>query len=146
MDNNQQFNNQMMNNGQNPYMGAVYGQAPVLEQKPRKGLGIASLVFGIISLLCCCLGTPIGLIGIILAIVALVKKNGKGLAIGGLVTSIIGLVIGIFVGGYCLLVGVMTAEVMQDPEIQEMMESGDYTEEEFNQLIEEIVYEEMGIY
>ncbi|MDO5560752.1 MAG: DUF4190 domain-containing protein [Oscillospiraceae bacterium] len=64
------------------------------ENKGGKGMAIASLILGILSLLCCCIGFPFAIIGLILAILVLVKrKNGKGLAIGGLITSIICLAI-----------------------------------------------------
>ena len=55
---------------------------------PKKGLAIAALVVGIISLLCCFVPV-IGIIAIILAIVALIKKQGAKPA------AIIGLILGI---------------------------------------------------
>lgn len=61
-----------------------------------KGLSIAALIMGILSMLCCCIGFPFAIVGIILAVIVLVKgKNGKGLAIAGLITSGITLVISI---------------------------------------------------
>lgn len=54
-----------------------------------KGLSIAALVFGIISIVSCCtvfLSIPCSIVAIILSIIALKqKKNGKGLAIAGLI-------------------------------------------------------------
>jgi hypothetical protein len=56
---------------------------------PKKGLAIAALVVGIISLLCCFVPV-IGIIAIILAIVALIKKQGaKPAAIIGLILGIV---------------------------------------------------------
>ena len=78
-----------------------------MEEKNGVGLSVASMVLGILSLVfgCCfyCLAFPCSLLGLILAAVSLKgKKGGKGMAIAGLVTSIIGIipaVIGIALGG-----------------------------------------------
>ena len=69
-----------------------------MEQKQGNGLGTASLVIGIISLLLsCCYGGVIGVVGIILGVIAISKNNSqKGTAIGGIVTSAIALAITIF--------------------------------------------------
>ena len=37
------------------------------EQNASKGLSVASLILGILSMLCCCIGFPFAIIGIILA-------------------------------------------------------------------------------
>lgn len=70
-----------------------------------KGLSIASMVLGIIALVFFCfvyICIPCGIISIILGGVALAtKKAGKGMAIAGLVCSIIGIAIYVI----CLLVG-----------------------------------------
>ncbi len=66
--------------------------------EPRQGLAITALVLGILSVLTFgCLGVG-ALTGLILGIVALMRANrqpdvygGKGLAIGGIVTSLVGL-------------------------------------------------------
>ncbi len=63
-------------------------------------MGIAGLVFGILSLILCWVpfvGPILGIIGIILSAVGMAKNNYKGCGIGGLVTAIIGLIIGIIV-------------------------------------------------
>ncbi|MDO5100067.1 MAG: hypothetical protein Q4D52_00660 [Eubacteriales bacterium] len=64
----------------------------------NSGTSIASLVLGILSLVLCCCG-PIGMIlGIIGLILALVSKKGKpfqSLALAGLITSGIGIVLGL---------------------------------------------------
>ena len=63
-------------------------------EERKKGLSIAALILGILSMLCCCIGFPFAIIGLILAIIALVKNSGaKGAAIVGLITSIITLII-----------------------------------------------------
>lgn len=74
---------------------------PVAEQKLSSGLAIASLVCGILGILTGIFiysGVSLGLAGIVLGIVALVKvKNGtasgKGLAIGGIVTGVLSFVV-----------------------------------------------------
>lgn len=74
---------------------------PVAEQKLSSGLAIASLVCGILGTLTGIFiysGVSLGLAGIVLGIVALVKvKNGtasgKGLAIGGIVTGVVSFVV-----------------------------------------------------
>ena len=64
-------------------------------QQQSKGLAIASMVLGIVSLVLFCIwwiSIPAGVIGLILAGVSLAtKKGGKGMAIAGLVCSIIGI-------------------------------------------------------
>lgn len=70
-----------------------------------KGLAIASMVLGIVSLVFFCfvyICIPCGLISIILGGVALAnKKPGKGMAIAGLVCSIVGIAIYVI----CLIAG-----------------------------------------
>ena len=66
------------------------------------GLGIASMVLGIVALVfSCCLyyvSLPCALVGLILGAVSLAKKKpGKGMAIAGLVCSIISIVPAIIV-------------------------------------------------
>ena len=82
-----------------PYGGDIY-------KKPGEGndtsaMAIVSLVLGILSvLICCCYGVPsiiFGIAGIILAVLSR-KDTGNtlsGLAIGGMICSIIGLLLGI---------------------------------------------------
>ena len=61
----------------------------------KKGLSIIALVFGILGLVLCWvpyLGLICCLVGIIIGIIALVKKNQKGTAIAGLICGIIGII------------------------------------------------------
>ena len=64
-------------------------------QKQSKGLAIASMVLGIVSLVLFCfayISIPAGIVGVILGGVSLAtKKAGKGMAIAGVVCSIIGI-------------------------------------------------------
>lgn len=80
-------------------------QQPNNMANQSKGLSIASMVLGIIALVFFCfvyICIPCGIISIILGGIALAtKKAGKGMAIAGLVCSIIGIAIYVI----CLLVG-----------------------------------------
>ena len=94
-----------MNNGY-PGMGQIPPQVPQMPQMPPmmpppqqggKGLAIASMVLGIVSLvLCFCvwISVPCAIIGLILGIVSLAKHApGKGMALAGVITSGIGVVL-----------------------------------------------------
>ena len=77
----------------------MQGGYPGYQPTPSSALAIASLILGIIGLLSGWLsfGGVLGLVGVILGIVALVKvKNGtasgKGMAIGGIVTGALGMI------------------------------------------------------
>lgn len=117
-------NNNFPNQPQNQY---AYNPQPANNNSEKKGLAIASLVLGIVSLtICCCFGWLPGIIGAILGIVALVKQHGgRGMAIAGLITSILGFLIGIY-----FLIGMITG-------------SGEFAEE-FKKAFEEQYYEETG--
>jgi hypothetical protein len=61
----------------------------------------AGLIFGILSLTCCCCGFPFGLLGLVFSLVGLSQINanpqlhaGRSLAIAGLVLSILSLLLG----------------------------------------------------
>lgn len=82
--------------------GPQYPQVGYQQPKP-KGLAIASMVIGIVSLVLCALavlGIVGGLAAIALGIVALVKKQSTGMSVTGLVTGGIALLasIGILIG------------------------------------------------
>lgn len=96
--------------GVNPYMAPNAYGAPVNNANPNNGFAIGSLICGIVGILCCCCcggGTVIGIVGIILAVVSRGKNGGKmsGLAIAGLVCSIIASVFGIIGAIYMLGAG-----------------------------------------
>ena len=78
----------------------MQGGYPGYQPTPSSALAIASLILGVIGLLSGLLifGGALGLVGVILGIVALVKvKNGtasgKGMAIGGIVTGALGMIV-----------------------------------------------------
>ena len=68
-----------------------------MEEKKSNGLGIASLVLGIVSIVFSFIGLStigliIGIVGIVLGVMAR-KKNPTGMAKAGLICSIIGTVL-----------------------------------------------------
>ncbi|WP_294640948.1 DUF4190 domain-containing protein [Rothia mucilaginosa] len=83
----------------------MQGGYPGYQPKPGSGLAIASLICGILGVLTGIFifsGLSLGLAGIVLGIVALVKvKNGtasgKGMAIGGIVTGALGMIVAVVV-------------------------------------------------
>lgn len=73
------------------------GVEPEPIKKEGRGLEIAALVFGILSLIICCCNGVFGLIGLVLSIVALAKGKRSGLSIAGLICSIIALLMALSV-------------------------------------------------
>ena len=71
---------------------------PVNTRPLRQGLAIASMVLGILSIILCCIfGGVLALPGLILGIISLAtKRDGSGMAIAGIITSLFGLLLGIF--------------------------------------------------
>lgn len=64
-------------------------------EEPKKGIGIAALILGIVSLIAWCLpfmGYPVTIAGLVLGIIG-IKKSVKGMSVAGTVMSGIGLVI-----------------------------------------------------
>ncbi len=73
----------------------------VVIQSDKKGFGIAGLILGVVSILCCmCLGAGLvfSIIGGIFSIISVVKGSGTGRTLGiiGLVLNILGLVLNAF--------------------------------------------------
>ena len=85
----------------------------VEEKKESKALEICSLVFGILSIVCCSCYGIFGIVGLVLSIVALATGKKSGLSIAGLICSIIGVVLTIVM----LVIG------FSSPEYQEIMQS-----------------------
>ena len=86
-----------------PYSDHSYGMPAKLPQ----GMAVSSLVLGIIGLLLACLafGAVFGIVAVILGVVALGRvrrgvNGGKGLAIAGIVTGVLAVLIGIIAGIY----------------------------------------------
>lgn len=61
------------------------------QQNEGKGLSIASMVLGIVSVVLCCLwyvSLPCAILAIIFGVIGM-KRDGKGMAIAGLVLGIV---------------------------------------------------------
>lgn len=80
------------------------------------GFAVTGLIFGIFSLLtaCCCSGLPFNLLGVIFSAIALAQisrqpgvYSGKGVALAGLIVSIVSLLLGI---GFMVLSLVLNPE------------------------------------
>lgn len=66
-----------------------------VQNEGGSGFGIAALVLGILALLTFCIpciNLLLAILSIIFAIIQLVRGNAKGLAIGGLITSILSII------------------------------------------------------
>ena len=92
--------------GQQPWQQSPYGGTPLGAQRPKmeNGLGVAALVLGILAVLSgwIIVGGVLGILAVIFGIIGIRKANrgradNKGMAIGGLVTGLIGIAISIFV-------------------------------------------------
>lgn len=100
------------------------------QEKPEGsiGFGVASLVLGIIALITFCtfcLNVPCAILAIIFGIIQLVRGNGKGLAIGGLITagvSIIAMIV------FWVVIGVGM------PKMSDMSDFNSYMKKYENQL------------
>lgn len=71
--------------------------SPDKEGNGNIGFAIASLICGILSILCCCfvwLALVLGIAGIVLGVISLTQKyDGKGMAIAGIITGGVGLLL-----------------------------------------------------
>ncbi|MDO4254176.1 MAG: DUF4190 domain-containing protein [Kocuria sp.] len=128
---------------QNPY-DQPYVAPPVT---PGRGLAIASVVLGVISVLLFFLGLTflLAVLGLVFAIIALVKArkvpgSRKGMSITGLVLNIIGLILGGIALIFWVFVGGAALQILQDPAGQECITQ--YTEdqnmEKYRQCIEQV--------
>ncbi|GAA4484134.1 hypothetical protein GCM10023191_006840 [Actinoallomurus oryzae] len=70
-------------------------------RQQRKGLGVTTLVLGIaalVTLLVCGLGVVVAIAGLIVGTIAVVRDNGRGMAVTGMVLSALALLIAIAAG------------------------------------------------
>ena len=82
---------------------ATSGYAAVQSGPKTNSMAVAGLIMGILSVTCglCCYGAPFNLLGIIFSLIALsqlksdpISQQGRGVAIAGLILSILGIVVG----------------------------------------------------
>ena len=98
MDNNYNGYEQQPNSAQfndNPIPNqTVYTQDPSVsgEPKPQKGMAIASMVCGILSITICCGTGILAIVAVVLGIISIKKPGCKGMALAGIITGAIGLV------------------------------------------------------
>ena len=96
--------NQANGNVKSGFDGYSYAGGDLYEnpKSEKKGLGIASMVLGIVSIVCCCMGGYAIICSILAIIFAAIRMKIKadGFAIAGLITGIIGL---LFNGGILIL-------------------------------------------
>lgn len=149
--NEQDFNQQPAYAPQQPYAQQPYAQQPyyappVEPQNPGKGLGIASLVLGIVSFLCC---NPLYLFSIIAIICgAIGRKKSKevdmknGTATAGLVLGILPIAISVVITVVYIVIAVIMIATMGFDEFMWTMEE---FIEEFIYVFEDILYE-FGLY
>ncbi len=125
--------------GGNGYQYNPYGGAPREPQrgphgkKMNVGLGIASLVIGIISLMCFCTGLNVilAILAIVFGIVQLATCESKGLAIGGIVMAAISIMLTAIT--YGLLFSNVTFTDMMKEEVQQNFQD----DEDIQQFLEE---------
>ncbi len=81
-----------------PPMGAPMGGAP---QPQGKGMAIAALILGIVSVALCLywfIALPAGIAAIVLGVLARKRGVGAGMALAGIITGSIGAVLGLIIG------------------------------------------------
>ncbi len=84
-----------------PVAPAILAAAPM---RSTNGFAVASMILGILSLvlLCCCYGLPFNVLGMVFSIIALgqirgdpQRYEGAGMAIAGLVLSVLSILLGL---------------------------------------------------
>ena len=113
------------------YNATDYTQADYAPTGGKKGFAIASMICGILALLCCCSGFgdfALAIAAIVLGIIALVKAfDGRGMALTGVITGAVGLILALIMGILSLSAGGLT-EMMEDvpiPGVEDIMDEMD---------------------
>lgn len=89
--------------GQQPYNNQYYQNNNLNNEKKQNGMGIASMILGIVSTVigcCACyyLSIPLGIAAVILGILSIRKQETtKGFAIAGIITGSIGIVVSLII-------------------------------------------------
>ncbi len=100
------------------YSDATAGYTAVPEKKKMIGFAIASLILGILAILCCCLGIWSWLLaipGVVLGIITLAKKYaGKGCAIAGIICSALAIVLSLVMTIWAAAAGTSIMESLDD--------------------------------
>ena len=94
----------------------VYSSDQSAEEPFSTGFAIASLIFGILSLLgsCCCIGGLLGILGIVFGCLQKKDESDKkpGMAIAGIITSIIGIILSLLALVYIIGISYLSAETI----------------------------------
>jgi len=101
----------------------AYGAAPI----QPKGLAIAALIVGIVSLVFCwpffgVIGIAGGIVAVILGIIALRKAQSKGMSLTGIITGAVAIVGGIIWLILSIAVIGVASEIANDPDLQQQLE------------------------
>lgn len=121
---------------ENPYSNPQEPQYSPTGKKIGLGFGIASLVLGIISLLCfcTCINIILAILAIIFGIIQIISYESKGMAIGGIVTATISIIL--FVICYGLLFSNATFMKM----VEDEMGNG-FNQRDIYEFMEEYTYD-----
>lgn len=93
------YNNQMNGSSEsyeyNNQQYQVYGtgQYVTSESEKSNGMAIASLVLGICSLACCCVGIPFSVVGLVFGIIARKNDSSNNMALVGIILSVVGIIV-----------------------------------------------------
>ncbi|MBQ3215447.1 MAG: DUF4190 domain-containing protein [Oscillospiraceae bacterium] len=105
-----------------PAYAPTTGYVPAAVSNPGKGVGIAAMILGILSLVLWCyiwVSIPAGLVGLILGAIGIKKSKdagmGNGMAVAGLVTSIVGIAL------WVLMFAIYGEEIMFAMEFMEFL-------------------------
>jgi hypothetical protein len=84
-----------------PTIAPLCGNSAAGRMAKTNSYAQAGMIFGILSLVCCCCGFPFGILGLVFSLIGLSQINanpqlheGRGMAIAGLVLSILSLLLG----------------------------------------------------
>ena len=99
-----------------PFSSPAYNTPPTNYNNgndPNRTAAIAGMVIGIVSVVLCCvpyLSIALGITGLILSVKGMKSTTARGMAIAGLVCSIVGLALGIIYSIYWSVVGCVACE------------------------------------
>ena len=90
------YYNQQNEYGQSHYGQDNQGSIYYGQQNQSYGFGVASLVCGILALISCCIWctcVPLGVLSIVFGVLQLQKGTAKGMAIAGIICSVVGILL-----------------------------------------------------
>lgn len=99
-----------------PFSSPAYNTPPTNYNNgsdPNRTAAIAGMVIGIVSVVLCCvpyLSIALGITGLILSVKGMKSTTARGMAIAGLVCSIVGLALGVIYSIYWSIVGCVACD------------------------------------